>query len=84
MLNHIAYELTRTSNCGLITYRTPSTLENWIPNIYVSIDDVIEKKVQLLNEFKSQIKKTTAGTIYFEKDSILSFHKNYIASKAGV
>ena len=84
MVNHIAYALTRTSNCGLITYRTPSTLENWTPNIYVSIDDVIEKKIQLLKEFKSQTGKTTAGKIYFEKDSILSFHNNYIAQKAGI
>ena len=52
MINHIAFALTRTSKCGILTYKTPSTLENWVPNIYVSIDDVIEKKVKLLGKFQ--------------------------------
>ena len=84
MINHIAFALTRTSKCGILTYKTPSTLENWVPNIYVSIDDVIEKKVKLLENFKSQIIKKTAGKIYFERESILAFHKNYLASKTGI
>ena len=84
MVSNITYALARTSKCGIISYKTPSTLENWIPNCYIDIDGFLEEKDGLLRKFKSQIDKKSKGHIYFEKDKIFSFHVNYLASKLGV
>jgi LmbE family N-acetylglucosaminyl deacetylase len=81
MVNNITYALARTSKCGIISYKTPSTLESWIPNFYVDIDKNIDKKIELLRLFKTQLKKESGGEIYFEKNKILSFHTNYISTK---
>ena len=83
MVNHITYALTRTSHCGIISYKTPSTIETWTPNYYINIDKQIESKIQNLREFKSQIKKKSGGKIYFKNEVIKSFHKNYISTKIG-
>ena len=49
-----------------------------ITNFHLRVDDVIERKVELLQKFESQTKK-----LYFGKDSIFDFHTNYICSKVG-
>ena len=81
MVNHISYALLRGIGVGLITYRTPSTLEEWIPNYYVRLDDLIlDQKVYCLREgFESQKDK-----LYFQEQSIKDFHTNYLCSKVGV
>ena len=80
MVNHISYALLRGKDVGLITYRAPSTLEEWIPNYYVNVNSVITNKVGLLREgFVSQKDK-----LYFQKQSIRDFHTNYLCSKVGV
>lgn len=84
MVNNITYALARTSKCGIISYKTPSTLENWIPNCYIDVDGFLEKKNSLLSKFKTQISKDSKGRIYFERDKIFSFHVNYFATKVGV
>ena len=80
MVNHIAYALVRGTKCGIITYRTPSTLEEWIPNYYVEIDDFsLDAKIRELRDgFVSQKDK-----LYFEEQSIKDFHTNYLCSKVG-
>ena len=79
MVNHIAYALVRGSKCGIVTYRTPSTLEEWIPNFHVQVEEHIDEKVDMLRRnFASQRDK-----LYFQKDSILDFHTNYLCSKVG-
>ena len=80
MVNNISYALLRGVHAGLITYRTPSSLEEWIPNYYVSIDSVMVNKIELLREgFVSQNDK-----LCFQKQSIRDFHTNYLCSKVGV
>jgi LmbE family N-acetylglucosaminyl deacetylase len=79
MVNNIAYALVRGSKCGIVTYRTPSTLEEWIPNFHVSVDNEIDEKVDILRRnFVSQRDK-----LYFQEKSIRDFHTNYICSKVG-
>jgi len=79
MVNHIAYALVRGSKCGIVTYRTPSTLEEWIPNFHVNVDNEINEKIDILRRnFTSQRDK-----LYFQKGSILDFHTNYLCSKVG-
>jgi len=84
MVNNISYALARTSKCGIVSYRTPSTLENWNPNSYIDVDNFLDKKINLLKKFKTQISKNSKGRRYFEKDKIISFHVNYFAMKMGI
>ena len=79
MVNHIAYALVRGSKCGIVTYRTPSTLEEWIPNFHVQVKEYVDEKVDILRRnFVSQRDK-----LYFQEDMILDFHTNYLCSKVG-
>jgi LmbE family N-acetylglucosaminyl deacetylase len=79
MVNHIAYALVRGTKCGIVTYRTPSTLEEWIPNFHVQVEEHIDEKVDILRRnFVSQRDK-----LYFQEDMILDFHTNYLCSKVG-
>ena len=79
MVNHIAYALVRGSKCGIVTYRTPSTLEEWIPNFHVNVDNEINEKIDILRRnFISQRDK-----LYFQEKSIRDFHTNYLCSKVG-
>ena len=79
MVNHIAYALVRGTKCGIVTYKTPSTLEEWIPNFHVNVDNEIDEKVDILRRnFVSERDK-----LYFQEDMILDFHTNYLCSKVG-
>ena len=79
MVNHIAYALVRGTKCGIVTYRTPSTLEEWVSNFHVQVEDHIDKKVDILrSKFVSQKDK-----LYFQENMILDFHTNYLCSKVG-
>jgi LmbE family N-acetylglucosaminyl deacetylase len=79
MVNHIAYALVRGSKCGIVTYKTPSILEEWIPNFHVNVDKEIDEKVDMLRRnFASQ-----RDRLYFQEDSILDFHTNYLCTKVG-
>ena len=62
-VNNIS-QLARGVGVGLITYRTPSTLEQWIPNYYTELqDEVMETKIDILREgFDSQKDK-----LYFQR-----------------
>ena len=80
-VNNISKALLRGVDVGLITYRTPSTLEKWIPNYYTELqDEVMETKIDILREgFNSQKDK-----LYFQRQRIKDFHINYQCSKVGV
>ena len=79
MVNHIANALVSGSKCGIVTYRTPSTLEEWIPNFHVQVKEYVDEKVDILRRnFVSQRDK-----LYFQEDMILDFHANYLCSKVG-
>ena len=87
IVNRIAYALIRVSKCGIITYRAPSTLETWVPNYYVDLENetvpsgaiIKYAKIKALEKFTSQKDKS-----YFQIESINSFHSNYICSKSGI
>ena len=83
-VNRVSYGLVRRMRCGLITFRTPSALDSWIPNFYVDLSKTItsngsivmfSKKKSLL-KFESQQDKS-----YFHDNSIDSFHSNYQCSQ---
>ena len=70
IVNSMTPALVRHKKIGIISYRTPSTLDSWIPNFYVEID--LDEKIEHLKEFQSQLNKP-----YFSENSFKSFHSNY-------
>ena len=83
-VNRVSYGLVRRMRCGLITFRTPSALDSWIPNFYVDLSKTITSngsivmfsKKKALLKFESQQDKS-----YFHDNSIDSFHSNYQCSQ---
>tara|TARA_S200002703_G_scaffold159827_2_gene174951 strand:+ start:2793 stop:3413 length:621 start_codon:yes stop_codon:yes gene_type:complete len=77
IVNSMTPALVRHKKIGIISYRTPSTLDNWISNFYVEIN--LNEKMDHLKEFKSQLSKP-----YFSKNSLNSFHSNYQCFKKNI
>ena len=77
-INVVGMALTRKEKCGIVDYKTPSTLETWVPNYFVDITPYMDNKIQQLHKFKTQSKH-----LYFTPDVIKSFHTNYQSSRRG-
>ena len=83
-VNRAAYSLVRRTSCGLVTFRTPSAVDEWIPNFFVDLTKhttksgaiVMFAKKKALLKFTSQQSKS-----YFKDNSINSFHSNYQCSQ---
>ena len=83
-INTFSQSLVRRIKCGIINYRTPSTIDTWIPNFFVDLDffsntyssKILDEKINRLQKFESQKSKS-----YFSSDSISSFHNNYQCSQ---
>ena len=83
-VNRAANSLVRRTSCGLITFRTPSASDEWIPNFFVDLTKNTTKsgaiimfaKKKALLKFTSQQSKS-----YFKENSIDSFHSNYQCSQ---
>ena len=78
MANNIAWALIRNCPTGLVTYKTPSTLEDWKPNYYMCLDRWYtgDSKIKELQKFESQQNKS-----YFTEKSLKAFHTNYTGLK---
>ena len=80
MINNLGPALCRRTPTSLVEYRTPSTLNHWIPNHFVSLSpEVYSKKKLALKRFKSQ-----QDAPYFNKECINSFHHNFLCNKKGL
>ena len=77
-VSSLAAPLSRIKPFSIIQYRSPSTLDTWMPNLFVSIDDVYETKKLMLKEFKSQANKT-----YLEDRVLDGFHTVFQSMKKG-
>ena len=66
----------RESPVSLIEYKSPSTLDEWIPNLIVNIKDQYSSKVGRLQQFKSQLHHR-----YFSRETLDTFHSNFQSSK---
>lgn len=72
-INSMSEPILRVNNANLIEYKTPSSLNSWIPNLFVDVSDHVEDKVKCLyDSFESQNKKS-----YFDKENIKNFHINF-------
>jgi len=91
-INTISDALVRRKSCGIINYKTPSTLEKWEPNFFVDLDlDVRRsdvktpynivwyKKLSGLKKFISQQHKS-----FFNEDVLTDFHRVYQCSMRGL
>jgi LmbE family N-acetylglucosaminyl deacetylase len=70
--------LVRSQSTALIQYKTPSTDNTWIPNLFVDITEEYNFKVKSLEEFKSQQHR-----YYFRPDVLRAFHSDYQSAKKG-
>tara|TARA_R110001632_G_scaffold219237_2_gene348692 strand:+ start:1250 stop:1882 length:633 start_codon:yes stop_codon:yes gene_type:complete len=73
-----AAALARIKPYSIIQYKSPSTLDVWVPNLFVSISDVYGRKKRMLQEFKSQIHHE-----YFSNRVLDGFHTNFQCMKKG-
>ena len=78
IVSNFGWPLTRIKGISLIEYYSPSTLEKWVPNMFIDISDVYKVKLNMLKQFKSQQHRS-----YFSKETINGFHTNFQCSKKG-
>jgi len=71
--------LVRNKNISLIHYYTPSTQDEWCPNMYIDISSEYAKKTEALKEFVSQQHR-----YYFRSDVLKAFHSDFQCAKKGV
>jgi LmbE family N-acetylglucosaminyl deacetylase len=78
-INNLGPALCRRSPITLVEYRTPSTLNHWIPNHFENLSEKdYEAKKNILKFFVSQQKAP-----YFNSNTIDSFHHNFLCNKKG-
>ena len=78
-VNKFGDALVRKDSISLIEYKTVSTLNTWIPNLFSDISNFYERKLKALSKFKSQSEK-----LYFKKSALDSFHSNYQCRKRSI
>jgi LmbE family N-acetylglucosaminyl deacetylase len=76
---NLGYALTRISPISLIEYYSPSTLETWVPNVFIDITDQYNTKLKMLQMFKSQLHRS-----YFNENTLKEFHTNFRCSKRNI
>jgi len=99
-VNQMAPALVRSSKCGVITYKTPSTLNTWLPNLFVDLNVQVIREVEdghssdthktflafvrYIKEKRLEDFVSQQNKTYFKSDSIESFHSNFTCSKRGM
>jgi len=78
-ISNFGYALIREKSVSIVEYYSPSTLERWIPNLFVGITEVYVNKMKMLKEFKSQQHR-----LYFNENVLDEFHSHYQQSKRGI
>lgn len=78
IVSSLSAPLSRVKSYSIIQYRSPSTLDSWIPNLFVSLDDFLDTKKEMLKQFKSQIDRS-----YFTDQVLDGFHTNFQCMKKG-
>lgn len=79
LTHNIGLALTRHLPVSVIEYKTPSTMLDWIPNLYVDITYTYDEKLSRLKTFTSQETKN-----YFQLEELNSFHTDFVSRKKGL
>ena len=98
--SNLPYALARRNKCGIIHYKSPSTLDTWTPNFFVDLQVLVNRdkedghstETELLflayiwyvKLNKLALFDSQYGKSYFEQDSLESFHSNYQCSTRGL
>ena len=99
-ISKLSYPLTRRLKCGLIQFKTPSTLDTWVPNFFVDLNTIQNRKkedghsaetaklflacIWYIKLNKIKLFNSQQDKSYFGKTSIESFHSNYQCSMRGM
>lgn len=73
-----AAPLARIKPYSIIQYKSPSTLDKWTPNLFVSLGDLYDIKKEMLLQFKTQLHHE-----YFGEFVVNGFHTNFQCMKKG-
>jgi len=100
IVSKFTYALIRRSKCGLIQYKSPSTLDDWTPNFFVDLNVLVnrDKKdghsdgtnmlflafIWYIKVNKLKLFESQQDKSYFKDESIKSFHSNYQCSTRGM
>jgi len=100
MVSGFAFSLARRSKCGVIQYKSPSTLDTWTPNFFVDLNHVSNRDqkdghsnetymiflacIWYIKLNKLKLFISQQDKSYFSKASIESFHSNYQCSTRGL
>ena len=100
IVSNLTYPLVRRSKCGIIQYKSPSTLDTWIPNYFVDLNHVGYRETKdghsaetnalfLASTWYMKLNKlkffeSQQDKSYFDEFSLKSFHSNYECSKRGM
>ena len=96
MVSNLTYPLVRRSKCGIIQYKSPSTLDTWTPNLFVDLNVLVNRNKEdghsegthsLFMAFvwyaklhKLKLFESQQDKSYFDEFSLNSFHSNYQCS----
>jgi hypothetical protein len=78
IISSFAAPLARVNPYSIIQYKSPSTLEKWTPNLFVSLENFYYIKCNMLKEFISQLHHE-----YFKNKILDGFHTNFQCMKKG-
>jgi len=78
LVSDLGAALGRNKPISIIEYKTPSTSNEWSPNMWVNVDDFVEWKLELLQEIVSQQHHR-----YFKEEAIRNFHIDFQSYKKG-
>ena len=78
LVSSFAAPLARVKPYSIIQYRSPSTLDKWTPNLFVSLENFYYNKKKMLQEFKSQLHHEYFGDFVLD-----GFHSNFQCMKKG-
>ena len=100
LVSGLVNPLTRRIKCGVIEYKTPSALDNWNPNFFVDLGDVVHRSKEdghsdethkaflavtwYIKLNRLKLFNSQQGKSYFSKASLDSFHSNYQCSIRGL
>lgn len=78
-INNVGMAACRRHAISVVDYRTPSTLDTWIPNVFVDVTEHLEEKIKQFDNFESQRKH-----LYFTDEVVQDFHTNYQCARRGI
>ena len=100
MVSYLPYALARRSKCGIINYKSPSTLDSWTPNFFVDLNVLAHRPEEEGHKSDTELLfmayiwyakinklkffESQQDKSYFQEQSLNSFHSNYQCSTRGM